>query len=139
MLTDAIISMFYNIFMSFLLYYKIGKRSHIVFTTLIIILKIIKPIKICGGYMIYVYCDDSLLCESCSFIIRGDGSEDFSEMDYIVANKYKCSYEWDPENRQEYICQLNKRVKHGQPPLLNPYLMDLQYSSFIVRVCNRPT
>ncbi len=38
----------------------------------------------CGGYMIYVYCDDSLLCESCCFIIRGDGSEDFSEMDLEI-------------------------------------------------------
>lgn len=38
----------------------------------------------CGGYMVYVYCDDSLLCESCSFMIRGDGSEDFSEMDLEI-------------------------------------------------------
>lgn len=35
----------------------------------------------CGGYMDYVYSEDSLICDTCGYIIRGDGSEDFSDMD----------------------------------------------------------
>lgn len=38
----------------------------------------------CGGFMDYIYSDDSLICDTCGYVIRGDGSEDFSEMDIEI-------------------------------------------------------
>lgn len=36
----------------------------------------------CGALMDYAGPDDSLVCICCFYIIRGDGSEDFSAMNY---------------------------------------------------------
>lgn len=38
----------------------------------------------CGGFMDYIYSDDSLICDTCGYLIRGDGTEDFSEMDLNI-------------------------------------------------------
>lgn len=35
----------------------------------------------CGGFMDYIYSDDCFICDTCCYMIRGDGTEDFSEMD----------------------------------------------------------
>lgn len=35
----------------------------------------------CGGFMEYVTCDGSFICDTCCYIIRADGSKDFSIMD----------------------------------------------------------
>lgn len=35
----------------------------------------------CGGYMLYIYSEDINICDTCCYIIRSDGTEDFSNMD----------------------------------------------------------
>lgn len=35
----------------------------------------------CGGFMEYVACERSYICDTCGYIIKDDGSEDFSAMD----------------------------------------------------------
>lgn len=35
----------------------------------------------CGGFMEYVACDGSFICDTCCYSIGADGSEDFSMME----------------------------------------------------------
>ena len=35
----------------------------------------------CGGFMLYISCDGSSICDTCCYAIKDDGSEDLSAME----------------------------------------------------------